>query len=170
MRRSTLPVGSDIVVLCLVTVSFRSTRILFMLVRLISWVLIFLPAFLIVRAWIALSAMVTRLVMVDCVVVLNLCISFSALFTTMPTSVIEAVIQSSVFCSNFDSVVCNVVCILRILFSTNFTVACSLLMVAFILFWKSSAVMLVVVTCLAMNASSASSQWMRLRRCLGPRP
>ena len=116
-----------------------------MLVRSISCVLIFLSAFVIARAWIVLSAVLTRLVTEVCVAVLSLCVSCSALLTTMSISVIEAVIRSSGLCSNFDAVVCIIVWIFRIWFFTMCIVACSLLMVAIILLWKSSAVMSVVV-------------------------
>ena len=104
-----------------------------MVVRLISWVLIFLSNFVILRAWIAVSDVLSQLLRKGCVIVLSIFISCSALFTTIPTSVIEAVIRSRVLCSNFDTVVCTVVCILGSHCSTKFTVFCSLLMVAVVL-------------------------------------
>ena len=139
-RRSTVLVRSAIVVFYRVTVSSRSTRSLFMRVRSIPCVVSFFSTFAMARAWPALLAVGIG-VGTDCDALLSLIIYYSALLTTMPTSNMDSAIRSSVRCSNVETVVCVVVCVLRSWISMNCTVAFSLLMVSFVLVWKSSVVM-----------------------------
>jgi len=77
----------------------------------------------------------------------------------MTTSDTESEIRSRVRCSNIQTVVCIVVCVLRSWVSTKLTLALSLVTVVFVLVWKSSSLMSVLAICLVMESMLVSSLW-----------